>query len=163
MRTEAQMSLQDYATRKYDYLGLQGVKPHGSNRLGLALFEPDSNGQICVGVQKLAQRWLLEFMTENGSMPGAPTRGCAFMRAVRQGRLRTQVEVLSLFSASNVTIRQNLQAEEYAGMPDDERFIGADLTSVAILPGYMQLNVKINSLAGTARTVIFPISTLPSG
>ena len=157
------MSLQDYATRKYDYLGLQNTSQTRETRLGLALFTADNNGQICVGAQKLAQRWLLEFMTETGSMPGTPDRGCSFMRAVRQGSLRSQVEVAALFSSANASIQDNLQAEEYDGMPDDERFVGADLLSVSVLPGSMQLSVKINSLAGESRAVIVPVSTLPTG
>jgi hypothetical protein len=45
------MSLQDYAQRKYDYLGLRNVNPAKEAKLGLELFNTASNGQICVGVQ----------------------------------------------------------------------------------------------------------------
>lgn len=155
------MSLQDYAQRKYDYLGLRNVNPAKEAKLGLELFNTASNGQICVGVQKLAQRWLLEFMTELGSMPGLPERGCEFMTYVRQGRLRTQIEVQALFSAAELDVRRNLQREEYAGMPDDERLIDAELLSSAILPGYLQIRVKINNVLGDTREIIVPVSTLP--
>lgn len=156
------MSLQDYANRKYDYLGLQGVKLLGDAKLGLELFRPDNNGQICAGIQKLSQRWLLEFMTESGSMPGRPTRGTGFMTAVRQGRIQNAITASAEFEAATMVIGRNLQNEEYADMPDDERFSSAELLSVAILPGYLQLRVKINSVAGDAREVILPVSTLPT-
>jgi hypothetical protein len=155
------MSLQDYAQRKYDYLGLRNVNPVKEAKLGLELFNKDSNGQICVGVQKLAQRWLLEFMTELGSMPGLPERGCDFMTYVRQGRLRAQIEVQALFSAAELDVRRNLQREEYANMPDDERLANAALTGAAILPGYLQIRVKINNVLGDTREIIVPVSTLP--
>jgi hypothetical protein len=155
------MSLQDYAQRKYDYLGLRNVNPNKEAKLGLELFNERSNGQICTGVQKLSQRWLLEFMTETGSMPGLPERGCEFMRHVRQGRLRTQIEVQALFSATELDIRRNLQREEYTGMPDDERLSYAELLSSAILPGYLQIRVKINNRLGDTREVIVPVATLP--
>ena len=155
------MSLQDYAQRKYDYLGLRDVNPLKEAKLGLELFNKTTSGQICTGVQKLAQRWLLEFMTETGSMPGLPDRGCDFMLYVRQGRLRTQLEIQSLFSASEVDIHRNLQREEYEGMPDDERINSANLLAAAILPGYLQIRVKINNQQGDTREIIVPVATLP--
>jgi len=155
------MSLQDYAQRKYDYLGLRDGSPVKETRLGLELFNKTTSGQICTGVQKLAQRWLLEFMTETGSMPGLPDRGCDFMRYVRQGRLRTQLEVQALFSSAELDIHRNLQREEYDGMPDDERISSAELLSTAILPGYLQIRVKINNKQGDTREVIVPVETLP--
>jgi hypothetical protein len=155
------MSLQDYAQRKYDYLGLRGVNPNKEAKLGLELFNASSNGQICTGVQKLAQRWLLEFMTETGSMPGLPDRGCEFMVHVRQGRLRTQIEIQALFSATELDVRRNLQREEYDDMPDDERLAFAELLSSAILPGYVQIRVKINNRLGDTREIIVPVATLP--
>lgn len=155
------MSLQDYATRKYDYLGLRNVNPSKEAQLGLELFNVDDNGQICVGTQKLAQRWLLEFMTASGSMPGMPARGCDFMTYVMQGRLRTTLELQALFSATELDVRKNLQQEEYVGMPDDERLNYAELLGSAVFPGYLTISVKINSVAGDSRKIIVPISTLP--
>lgn len=167
------MSLQDYAQRKYDYLALQNIKRKGDGLLSLALFNENTSGQICVGVQKLAQRWLLEFLTEQGSMPGLPTRGSEFMRVARSGGFRTRLNVSAAFAAANMTIRRNLVAEEYAGMPDDEKFASAELLSATVLPTfnadrnsgttiiYLNMRVKINSVAGSAHTVIFPIETLP--
>lgn len=155
------MSLTDYAGRKYDYLAFRNVRATGEARLGMALYDGDTSGQICVGIQKLAQRWALEFLTEVGSMPGLPLRGCAFMALVRTGVLRTQADVIAAFNTEDLYITRNLRNEEYEGMPDDERFADAALTSVAILPGYMNLHVMITSRAGDARAVILPVETLP--
>lgn len=154
------MSLQDYVNRSYDYLGLQGAAA-APGQLGMALVDGQNSGQICVGVQKLAQRWLLEFLTETGSMPGLPGRGSPFMAFVRSGQLRTNLEVGALFSSSEMDIRKQLQAEETTAMPDDERLNYASLESLTILPGYLQLRVKINSLAGDSRSIIVPVSTIP--
>ena len=167
------MSLQDYAQRRYDYLALQNVKRKGDSLLGLALFNEDTSGKICVGVQKLAQRWLLEFLTEAGSMPGLPTRGCNFMTTARSGGFRTRLNVGSAFASADMLIRRNLLAEEYTEMPTDERFGSAALINFEILPTtnadqksgttaiYLNMSVKINSAAGTEYTVIFPVETLP--
>jgi hypothetical protein len=78
------MALSDYINRKYDYLALQNTVGPGERKLGLELFNENTSGKITTGVQKLAQRWLLEFLTETGSIPALPDRGCLFMRQARR-------------------------------------------------------------------------------
>lgn len=155
--------ISDYADRKYDFLALQNVKAAGDQQLGLELFTAKNSGQICAGVQKLTQRWLLEFLTETGSMPGAPTRGTDFMRLVRQGRLRTTANITAQFNFAAYAARANLAKEEDDTWPDDERIGNVTLMSLAFLPGYAKLYIQILSRAGAARSVILPISTLPTG
>lgn len=155
------MGLADYASRRYDYLAFRGVDALGDNKLGLALYNTDTSGQICTGIQKLAQRWALEFLTEVGSMRGLPTRGSDFMLLVRRGELRSQSDVFAAFASTDLFITRNLRNEEPADMPGDERFDSAELTSVQILPGYMNLRVMITSRAGDSRAVILPVETLP--
>ena len=155
------MSLQDYANRKYDFLVFKNVDLSKEAQLGLALYDEDTNGKICTGIQKLAQRWAMEFLTEQGSMPHKPERGCGFMTWLRFGRLQNRTDAVSAFVAANMTIANNLTLEEYAGMPDDERFESAELSNLAILPGYMELRVIIVSRAGVSRLAILPIETLP--
>lgn len=167
------MAIQDYANRKYDYLALQNTAPRGDQLLALELFNEQTSGKLCVGVQKLAQRWLLEFFTEVGSMPGAPTRGSSFLQAARTGGLRSQINVRGAFADASVEIQRNLQAEEYADMPTDERYGNAELLAFTIVPEtiksvktatsivFLRLTVKITSLAGDSREVIVPVETVP--
>jgi len=156
------MSLQDYVNRRYDYLAVRNVKKIGNAKLGLELFNAQTSGEICTGIQKLSQRWLLEFLTELGSMPGLPDRGASFMTAARQGRILNSLTAASAFESASIGVRRNLQNEEALDTPDDERFASAELVSAAILPGYLQLQVKINSIAGDSREIILPISVLPT-
>lgn len=155
------MALSDYANRRYDFLALQNVSPDRETKLGLELFTAEGEGQICVGIQKLAQRWLLEFLTETGSMPGLPTRGCNFMTLVRRGVLRSQADLTVAFSFASYDVTAALSNEEDNTWPDDERIVTAELLSVAFLPGYANLRVNIISRAGTARAIILPVKTLP--
>lgn len=154
------MSVADYANRKYDYLAFRGVQPLGDQQLRMELYDEDTSGQIATGIQKLAQRWALEFLTELGSMPGLPLRGSDFMKEVRFGYLRTQLDAIIAFNAANLYITRTLRNEEYEDMPDDEKFASAELQSLEFLPGYMNLTVKINSVAGDSRAAILPIETL---
>lgn len=155
------MSLQNYATRRYDLLAFEGVRPDKESRLNMLLFSEQNSGQICTGIQKLAQRWTLEFLTERGSMIGKPNRGCDFMRLVRNGRLRTQTDVFYAFNYAEIVVRRNLREEETDEMDNDERIASAEQISIAFLPGYAQLRVAITSLAGDTREIILPVSTLP--
>jgi hypothetical protein len=155
------MSIKDYANRKYDFLAFRNVAPSGERQLGMALYAEDDNGQLCVGIQKLAQRWALEFLTDTGSLRGLPTRGCDFMAALNTGRLKTEQAIIWTFVSVNLDIKTALKAEEYDGMPDDEKFQNAELTSITFYPGYLSLHVMIESVAGSSRAVILPISTLP--
>ena len=167
------MSLQDYATRQYDYLTLQNTKPAGEALVGLELFNQNTSGKITVGIQKLAQRWLLEFFTETGSMPGLPERGNLFMAAARSGRFRTEPDVRLAFASASMFIGRNLRAEEDDTMPPDERFDRAELQNVTVIPGaevsattgtsaiYLNMTVKITSLSGNVYNLILPVETLP--
>lgn len=154
------MSINDYKNRKYDFLAFKNVKPGPERQLGLALYSEDNNGQICVGIQKLAQRWALEFLTETGSLRGLPERGSSFLQALRTRNLRTSQDITFAFQAANLEIQRQLQAEEYAEMPDDEKFKTATLTGVTFYPGYLALNVMIESVAGEERAAILPLDTL---
>lgn len=156
------MSLQDYVNRKYDYLALRDVKRIGNAKLGLELFNAQTNGQICTGIQKLSQRWVLEFLTELGSMPGLPERGSSFMTAARQGRIINNLTATTAFEQAAIGVRRNLQNEEATDALPDEQFASVELLSVAILPGYLQLQVKINSVAGDSREIILPVAVLPT-
>lgn len=155
------MNAQDYKNRKYDLLAVQNVAPGRERQLGLALYAEDSSGQICVGIQKLAQRWMLEFMTETGSLRGLPSRGSSFLKSLRLRNLRTTQDIVFAFQAANLEIERQLKNEEYDGMPDDEKFSTATLTNVTFYPGYLSLNVMIESVKGEERAAILPINTLP--
>lgn len=155
------MSLTQYIDRKYDVMAFQNVSPAGDTLLRMELFDTQHNGTIVTGMQKLAQRWLLEFLTEVGSMPGLPLRGSSFMADVRKGTLGTFSDIASSFIFAAAAVRANLQLEETPAWPDDERIAVAALLTAAFLPGFARIGVKISSRAGENRQVILPISTLP--
>lgn len=152
------MSVADYAGRQYDVLAFRGAKPRGEVQLSQTLFDAEVYGEICVGIQKLAQRWLTGFMTIRGSVRYRPTDGTRFMREFYSGKLRTEADVATSFAFSEIENRDNLQDEEDDTMPDDERLDYAELSQIAILPGLIRLQVRVVSLAGTSRKVILPLS-----
>lgn len=149
----------DYIGRTIDLLAYQGAPGRGEVLTIQALAQPGKTGQITTGIQKLAQRFLLELLTEVGSIPHLPTRGCQFMVDANSGTFQNQYDVLASFSQSLVDITENMQSVEKDTDPDDERFDRAEVESVAFTPGNASISVRIYSLAGTSRTVIAPLNT----
>ena len=85
----------DYAGRKVDILAFDGAYTDGTFELTQGLYgASQESGKVCSGIQKLAQRWLIEFFTPLGSVPYLPARGCNFINQSRSGRLRTETDAL---------------------------------------------------------------------
>lgn len=152
-----------YLNRKYDILSLRGAVPRGEVRLNQTLFETSKAGEVCTGVQKLAQRWALEFLTRRGTMGyHLADRGTDFMTVARAGRFRTELDVQVEYNFAAVLVRQNLVNEETDDMHPEDRFASDTLNGIVLGPDYLQLYVTITSQAGTAREIILPINITPT-
>lgn len=153
----------EYLNRKFDVLAFNGAKPSGDMQLSQSLFSYATSGTVCTGIQKLAQRWLLEFLTEQGSMPfHMAERGSNFLFWVRRGFIRSEADVRAYFNFAAQQVRSNLLNEESADMRDDERLQSAALMQIQILDGSLALVVNVRSLAGDTRQVVLPINITPS-
>lgn len=150
-----------YVNRTADILAYQ-VDPSDGMQEAVQSLTGDGqhSGKITTGVQKLAQRFLLELLTERGSMPYNPERGCGFLTDARRGVFQSQLDVFTSFSSALVDIRRNLRLEELASDPEDEKYASAEITQVIFSPGFAAVYVKISSVAGSTRTVIAPLDTV---
>lgn len=156
-------SVSDYLGRRVDVLAFPGARAAGAAPLGQDVLL--DGGRLCVGVQKLAQRWLLEFLTGRGTMRYAPDRGTDFVAELRAGGLRTEADVQAAFLTARLAAGKRLRAEDAADDgPDDEKYADAALLSVAVRPDRtLVLGVEVTSLAGTSRKVILPLTVGPGG
>ena len=153
------MAIADYLGRTHDLLAYTGGDTAGGETLlTQELATTDNGGQITTGIQKLAQRFLLELLTEQGSLTYLPDRGCDFMAKARLGNFLTPLDVLAAFSGSLVDIRNNLEIEESESDPDDERFLDAEAESVTLNAGSATLHIRVTSRAGNTRKVIAPLN-----
>jgi hypothetical protein len=152
------MSIQNYSGRSVDILAYSGGRPNGKVLLLPELAQEEASGEICTGIQKLAQRFLLELLTERGTMVYLPARGCEFMQDARLGRWQTSLDVMASFSASLLDIKENLITEESGDDPDDERFADAELVAVSLSLGTASVTIRVSSQAGTSRMFIAPLS-----
>lgn len=151
----------DYAGRVTDVAAFRGQRETGDVLLDQSLADDASDGEVCTGAQMTAQAWLVEFMTEEGSVAGAPDVGCGFMAAARRGDLRTELDVYQQFGLSASKVRRRMGATDRPDAPADEQFSDAVLQAVAIAPGAVSLTVAVATKAGTSRKVILPLPLTP--
>lgn len=155
--------IDQYLGRTIDLLAFVGVRNGKEALLLQDLALPRQGGEICTGVQKLAQRFLLELLTPVGSLTYLPERGTGFLPQVLRGELRTPTAVMAALSEALTDIRKNLRNEELGSEPADEQYLNAVVDSVAVLPGTVNIYITVNSRAGTSREVILPLGTILGG
>jgi len=153
----------DYIGRRFDLLAYRGAAPVGDVLLRQTMFDADASGEVCTGVQKLAQRWVLHFLMIRGSMKFLPDRGTDFIKQARQNVLRDESMVQMKFNEAAVRARLDMQAEETDDMNDEDRLAtpGAELISINLFDDQLSLVVSIFSLAGESRKIILPIPFMP--
>lgn len=150
-------TLADYLGRTTDLLAFAGAQEGSEQRLEMQLVLPSQGGALIAGIQKLVQRFLLELLTEKGSMRYLPSRGSTFLIDLHSSRWRTPADVTASFSAALVDVRRNLIGEESEADPPDERFLSASLLSVGLAQDQVRLSIQVVSRAETSRTVLYPL------
>lgn len=153
----------DYLGRRFDVFAFAGAAETRSHLLQQQLFSDTQNGSVCTGIQKLAQRWIIEFFTARGSMAfHMAERGSDFMRWVRRGYLQSEFDVRAYFNFAAQQVDSNLRREESSDMPDDERLQSATLDQLQLMDGALELSVTLNSVAGDTRKIVLPINLTPA-
>lgn len=113
-------------------------------------------GDPVSGIEKLCQKFVLELLTETGSMAFLPKRGCQFLTRLRQ-HARTEFDVIVAFSGAYHKVRRALRAEENRRIPKDERLASAYLTRIIIQPGgVLLLELAVRNMVGVVATVLTP-------
>jgi hypothetical protein len=152
-------TLADYAGRTYDVSAFAGQAPAGDVLLEQTLIR--DGGTVCTGVQKAAQKAVIELLREKGSMPYRAGRGTDLMTRFRRGDLRQESDVAAAFALAAADVVDNLAALEPAAAPADERVTALSLAGIETHPGYCKLVVDVVTAAGASRREILPIATTP--
>ncbi len=154
-------SVSDYVGRFYDLAIFQNVKSEGESLLAQRLFGENS-GSICTGIQKICQRVVIELMTDAESiLYGGTDRGTFLLGAIRRGEIRTETDVYSAFSLAAARIERLFSGLETTDDVDDERLASLTLTGLSLSSEKLVMNIQIQSVAGSSRAVILPITQLP--
>jgi hypothetical protein len=153
-------SVTQYADRTVDLLVFQNPGVGNLEMVDMILIAPDERGKICTGIVKLAQRFLLELLTEAGSVLYDQSRGTAFMTDLRLGRVRTVIDAEISFALAADDAKLQLQLEETDEMPEDEQFGRVELLTLSIGPAdTLKVNLALYSAAGVGVTLILPLET----
>ena len=152
----------DYSNRKVDVLALDGAFNDGTFQLDQKIYA--NGGKVCAGIQKLAQRWLIEFLTPLGSIPYLTGRGCDFINKVRSGRIRSEVDATMAFNFARDKVATSLKKEDSEGTyPDDEKYSEAVLLGIQVVAGSkLSLSVRIDSVAVDKRVFVVPLDVVPA-
>ena len=150
-------TITEYAGRTSDVLAFDGMKEQGDVRLNQELVATGESGALTTGIQKLAQRFLLELLTEKGSLIYEPDRGTFFITRFRMGLLRTSQDLYSAFSSAVTDAKIQLAQEESDQDPPDERYFSAKLLGASLLGDQASLSIRLTSQAGDSRVVIYPL------
>ena len=150
-------TITEYAGRTSDVLAFVGMKEQGDVRLKQELVATGESGALTTGIQKLAQRFLLELLTEKGSLIYEPNRGTFFITRFRMGLLRTSQDLYSAFSSAVADAKIQLAQEESDQDPPDERYFSAELLGASLLGDQASLSIRLTSQAGDSRVVIYPL------
>lgn len=148
----------NYTGRTIDLFISQGAKPVGEQPINYGFGE--GTGQITSGIQKLAQKWVILFLTEEGSLEYHPTLGNRFLILASQGALQDVATVRSEFELAAQDVATELADVTPDDAPLDERLESAELTDVNIDKATQRLvlNVTITSEAGTQHDILLPVS-----
>jgi hypothetical protein len=120
------------------------------------LFGINDAGETVTGFLKLAQRYVLHLFTIKKSILYRPTQGCTFLVRVYQGR-STELDIFAAFSAAQLDVRRNMQAEEASTDPSDEKFKAAQLKQLTVGQGIITMTIVIQNVAGDILNVKVPL------
>lgn len=149
----------DYVGRLSDYNVFHQTKNVGiTQELLLTLFGNNDSGQICTGVHKLMQRFLLLLLTKRGSFTYDLERGTTFILDAERGYWRTVADVRLSFAAAKDSVRRQLRALEQTSDPSDEIYSDVQLNEVTIGDGRVHMTMTLITQAGSSYNFIAPIN-----
>ena len=149
----------DYVGRTSDYNVFRQTKPANvAQELELALFSANDSGQICTGIHKLMQRFLLLLFLKQGSLTYDSNRGTTFMLDAERGYWRTVADVRISFAAAKDSIRRQLRSLEQNADPSDEIYSDVQLNEITLGDGSVSVTMTLTSQAGVNYKFIAPIN-----
>lgn len=125
------------------------VRIFTDNKVSLA-----GSSKTVSGIRRLAQRVLLELLTDHGSMPYQSRRGCTFVRRCRAGM--SEYDVIVAFAAARSRIKRLLKTDVTADTPKNEQLADMRLGGIFLGNGQLIAAVLVISRAGDAVQVDTP-------
>lgn len=147
----------NYYQRSIDLSVFQGIKENGLATVNQTLF--DNGGEVCTGIQKLIQRWLLKFLTPLGSVKFHPEWGTSFLSEAPS--FHSEIDTQIAFYSAISDVSDQLIDEEDENMSEDEKLAKVDLLSITISDTGFVMKIKLTSQIGESAPLVLPITVNP--
>jgi hypothetical protein len=116
--------------------------------------------QAATGAVKICQKFSSAFMTELGTVTYDPGYGSSFLIWLRNGAIRTDLDVVSYFNQSVSEVLNYLRSYETESTPDDERINTVVLDHFELNPPVLLLYVVLTTAAGNSVSIQLPVTSL---
>jgi len=153
----------DYSNRQVDMELLQSV-PEPKELLRVTLGLSSDTPKIVTGVQKMAQRYALLFLSTIGDIQFDPNQGGVMLAQVGGGRIQNQGQLQIAFAETNSSILGQIKADNandlYGVIPDDELIVDAQLLDFDIdfSKSTVYLRIRLITRAGSDIVFIVPVT-----
>lgn len=111
------------------------------------------------GLEKLAQKFMIELLTSKGSVAFNTNRGCKFLSTLHSKNMYSEFDVRMAFATALVDIRFNLKASESTTTPSTEKFQTASLQRILVADSYLILKIYIYNVLSKFANLVIGIGT----
>lgn len=147
----------NYYKRSIDLSVFQGIDEKRMVTVNQSLF--NNGGEVCTGLQKLIQRWLITFLTPKGAVKFHPNWGTTYVS--ESTGFHSEIDAEIAFYSANADACEQMRREEDNNMELEERIEKVTLEDISIYDTGFSLHVTIVSRFGESAPLVLPINVNP--
>lgn len=132
----------------------------------LAIFQDDgtqslftaSGGRVVIGPEQLAQRFILSLLKAIGSFSFRLNRGTTYVTDISGANFYSELDANAMLVGAMIQAGSDLGLDEQLSDPADTKFSSAQVVQLVIAGDSLTASIKLISQAGTASTIVLPLS-----
>ncbi len=106
------------------------------------------------GAKKLCQKFVIELLTEKGSLEYLPERGTTFLSRIKSAS--KELDVIAAFSVALRQVIKNFKKEYDRDTPSSERLKSASIVNILVHDEAIQILLAVLTMDGRTEYVITP-------
>lgn len=130
----------------------------GESTTGSATLVPVDVGLTSSAPTLMAQRFLIELMTDLDSALALPGRGTGLPAALRRRIFATEYDALLALAAATNLAAESVRAGETSDDDPSGRLASALVQRLTVLPGAMIVTMVLRARSGGSTVLTFPVS-----
>ena len=147
----------NYYKRSIDLSVFQGIDEKRMVTVNQSLF--GNGGEVCTGLQKLIQRWLITFLTPKGAVKFHPNWGTNYVSEAAS--FHSEIDAEIAFYSANADACEQMRREEDNNMELEERIEKVTLNGISVYDTGFSLSVTVVSRFGESSPLVLPINVNP--